>query len=221
LNEVIADVPQELPHVRVPKTPEGAGAIDALVAESVYAALAAKAAPVDFSIINAGGVRSGVSAGQLTAGFVLGTLLPFEQTLVSMNLRGEDVRRVLEDAVDLATANGTGIPASSGAFPYVGHLTYTYDGKKPKGARLVKLERRKTDGTWEALVDGAIYRVATLQYLSLGKDGFAGMLARMELPNQGDFVDSDIQVNLGFIEFAKAQKTLVPLPYATVIYLAP
>ncbi|PRM90925.1 bifunctional metallophosphatase/5'-nucleotidase, partial [Arcobacter cryaerophilus gv. occultus] len=73
--KIIADVPTKLPHVRVPATPDGAGLIDPLVAESLYWKLNKLNTKVDFTIQNAGGVRADVNAGPLSVGYVMGTLL--------------------------------------------------------------------------------------------------------------------------------------------------
>lgn len=220
-NQAIADVPKDLVHVRVPLTPDGAGTIDPLVAESIYWQLRELGAKVDFTLINAGGVRASVNAGTLTAGFVIGTLLPFPNNLVAFDLTGKAVRDTLEGAIDFATANGTGVPASTGAFPYVGHLAYTYEGKNAKGSRITKLDVLDANGNWASLDDAKIYRVGTKAYVSLGKDGFEGVLARETLPNKGNFVDSGVDDALSFIAFATNQKTLVALPYTTVTYYAP
>ena len=220
-NQTIADVPKELLHVRVPTTPDGAGAIDPLVAESLYWQLNQLGSKVDFTFINAGGVRASVNAGKLTAGYVIGTLLPFPNSVVAFDLTGKGVRDTLEGAIDFASANGTGVPASSGAFPYVGHLAYTYEGKNAKGSRITKLELLDANGNWAPLVDAKSYRVGTNAYVAAGKDGFEGVLARAALPNEGNFFDSGLTDSESFLAFATNQKTLVALPYATVTYYAP
>ncbi|HHQ4710440.1 bifunctional metallophosphatase/5'-nucleotidase [Aeromonas veronii] len=219
--KVIADVPVKLPHVRVPTTPDGAGLIDSLVAESLYWKLNQLNTKVDFTIQNAGGVRADVNATPLTVGYVMGTLLPFGNKIAAFNLKGKDVRATLEYAVDYAIGHQTGIAASSGAFPYVGHLSYTYDGKLAKGSRITKLEVLDANGQWAPLDDEKIYRVGSNTYIAAGKDGYNGLLKREELPNKGDYVDTGVGENEMFMEYAEARGTLTALPYPTVTYYKP
>ncbi len=219
--KVIADVPVKLPHVRVPTTPDGAGLIDPLVAESLYWKLNQLNTKVDFTIQNAGGVRADVNATPLTVGYVMGTLLPFGNKIAAFNLKGKDVRATLEYAVDYAIGHQTGIAASSGAFPYVGHLSYTYDGKLAKGSRITKLEVLDANGQWAPLDDEKIYRVGSNTYIAAGKDGYNGLLKREELPNKGDYVDTGVGENEMFMEYAEARGTLTALPYPTVTYYKP
>lgn len=219
--KVIADVPVKLPHVRVPTTPDGAGLIDPLVAESLYWKLNQLNTKVDFTIQNAGGVRADVNATPLTVGYVMGTLLPFGNKIAAFNLKGKDVRATLEYAVDYAIGHQTGIAASSGAFPYVGHLSYTYDGKLAKGSRITKLEVLDANGQWAPLDDEKIYRVGANTYIAAGKDGYNGLLKREELPNKGDYVDTGVGENEMFMEYAEARGTLTALPYPTVTYYKP
>lgn len=219
--KVIADVPVKLPHVRVPTTPDGAGLIDPLVAESLYWKLNQLNTKVDFTIQNAGGVRADVNATPLTVGYVMGTLLPFGNKIAAFNLKGKDVRATLEYAVDYAIGHQTGIAASSGAFPYVDHLSYTYDGKLAKGSRITKLEVLDANGQWAPLDDEKIYRVGSNTYIAAGKDGYNGLLKREELPNKGDYVDTGVGENEMFMEYAETQETLTALPYQTVTYYAP
>lgn len=219
--KIIADVPAALPHVRVPKTPDGAGLIDPLVAESLYWKLNKLNTKVDFTIQNAGGVRADVNAGPLSVGYVMGTLLPFGNKIAAFNLKGKDVRATLEYAVDYSIGHQTGIPESSGAFPYVGHLSYTYDGKLAKGSRITKLEVLDVNGQWAPLEDEKIYRVGSNTYIAAGKDGYNGLLKREELPNKGDYVDTGVGENEMFMEYAEAQGSLTALPYPTVTYYKP
>ncbi len=74
--------------MRVPTTPDGAGLIDPLVAESLYWKLNKLNTKVDFTIQNAGGVRADVNAGPLSVGYVMGTLLPFGNKIAAFNLKG-------------------------------------------------------------------------------------------------------------------------------------
>ncbi|MFM5456071.1 5'-nucleotidase C-terminal domain-containing protein [Aeromonas veronii] len=117
----------------------------------------------------------------------------------------------MESAVDYADS-------SSGAFPYVGHLSYTYDGKLAKGSRLTKLEVMDANGQWAPLDDAKIYRIGANTYIAAGKDGYSGLLKRSELPLEGDYIDSGVGENEMFMDYAKDKGTLTALPYPTVTY---
>lgn len=217
--QVIASVPTELKWARIPTSEgsDGASQITPLVAEGLYWKLNQLAANgqqkmrVDFTLQNAGGVRTNVNAGNLTVGYVMGTLLPFGNKIAVFNIKGKDVRDAIESAVDYAGS-------SSGAFPYVGHLSYTYDGKLAKGSRLTKLEVMDANGQWAPLDDTKIYRVGANTYIAAGKDGYSGLLKRSELPLGGDYIDSGVGENEMFMDYAKDKGTLTALPYPTVTY---
>ncbi|MFQ1658661.1 bifunctional metallophosphatase/5'-nucleotidase [Aeromonas veronii] len=217
--QVIADVPTELKWARIPTSEgsDGASQITPLVAEGLYWKLNQLAdngqqkMRVDFTLQNAGGVRTNVNAGSLTVGYVMGTLLPFGNKIAVFNIKGKDVRDAIESAVDYADS-------SSGAFPYVGHLSYTYDGKLAKGSRLTKLEVMDANGQWAPLDDAKIYRIGANTYIAAGKDGYSGLLKRSELPLEGDYIDSGVGENEMFMDYAKDKGTLTALPYPTVTY---
>lgn len=217
--QVIADVPTELKWARIPTSEgsDGASQITPLVAEGLYWKLNQLAdngqqkMRVDFTLQNAGGVRTNVNAGSLTVGYVMGTLLPFGNKIAVFNIKGKDVRDAIESAVDYADS-------SSGAFPYVGHLSYTYDGKLAKGSRLTKLEVMDANGQWAPLDDAKIYRIGANTYIAAGKDGYSGLLKRSELPLEGDYIDSGVGENEMFMDYTKDKGTLTALPYPTVTY---
>lgn len=219
--QVIASVPTELKWARIPTSEgsDGASQITPLVAEGLYWKLNQLAdngqqkMRVDFTLQNAGGVRTNVNAGNLTVGYVMGTLLPFGNKIAVFNIKGKDVRDAIESAVDYAGA-------SSGAFPYVGHLSYTYDGKLAKGSRLTKLEVMDANGQWAPLDDTKIYRVGANTYIAAGKDGYSGLLKRSELPLGGDYIDSGVGENEMFMDYVKDKGSLTALPYPTVTYYA-
>jgi len=79
----------------------------------------------------------------------------------------------------------------------------------------------KSDASWVSVADDGVYRVGTIEYVAAGKDGFGATSGRLALPNSGNLKSTCVLVDQGFIEFAKAQKVLVALPYDTVTFLAP
>ena len=107
----------------------------------------------DVAFYNAAGVRAPLPAGPITFG-QLYQVLPFANTIVSVDLTGEQLREVLEDAAGRAGR----LQIGGGSFAY--RLT------EPSGRRVL-----------EATIAGQpidpkrIYHVATIDYLLLGGDG--------------------------------------------------
>lgn len=121
----------------------------------------------DIAIQNAGGVRTGFMQGDFsTADAYL--MLPFSNTIATVQLSGAEVHAVLEDAADYAL-NST----STGAFPYAANLRYDMVRAAPKGQRILNLEvKSRSTGQWQALDRAARYKVVTNSFTALGKDGY-------------------------------------------------
>jgi 5'-nucleotidase len=110
------------------------------------------------AIMNAGGVRAPLQAGTVTWGDLY-QVHPFGNMLVVLELRGADLRQVLEHAV-----------RGSSADAHVSGVTVQYDPARPPGSRVVSM--RLADGT--AVTDDGVYRVTTNDFLSSGVgDGYA------------------------------------------------
>ena len=107
----------------------------------------------DVAFYNAAGVRAPLTAGPVTYG-QLYSVLPFENTIVSVDLTGVQLKEVLEDASGRAGRL------------QIGGGSWVYQFTKPAGQRVL-----------EATIAGApldpngIYHVATIDYLLLGGDG--------------------------------------------------
>lgn len=122
----------------------------------------------DIAIQNAGGVREDVPAGDVTIGTAY-TLLPFSNTLVELEMTGQEVKTVLEEAIDYALdADG-----STGAYPYAAGLRWDADLSQAKGSRVSNLEyKARNASTWTAFDTSAVYKVVTNNYIAGGKDGY-------------------------------------------------
>ncbi|MEW6128436.1 MAG: 5'-nucleotidase C-terminal domain-containing protein [Acidobacteriota bacterium] len=88
----------------------------------------------DVAIVNSGSIRSDATygIGELTKKDVL-SILPFENGLVKVRLTGEHLKRLLENGVSKAGEE-------DGRFPQVSGMSFTYDGGKPVGSRIVSIE---------------------------------------------------------------------------------
>jgi 5'-nucleotidase/UDP-sugar diphosphatase len=107
----------------------------------------------DVAFYNAAGVRAPLKAGPVTYG-QLYAVLPFENTIVSVDLTGVQLKEVLEDASGRAGRL------------QIGGGRWVYQFNNPAGQRVL-----------EATIAGApldpkrVYHVATIDYLLLGGDG--------------------------------------------------
>ncbi len=111
---------------------------------------------VDIAVTNAGGLRADIDAGPITLQEVY-AVLPFNNTLVMMDLTGAQVRSVLEEGAN--SQYGT---------VQVSRLRWSYDAEAPFGSRVTSVTL--ADGT--PLDPDATYRVATNNFMATGGDQF-------------------------------------------------
>lgn len=115
------------------------------------------------AIINGGGLRASIDAGDVTMGEVL-TVLPFQNTLSTFQLKGADVVAALENGVSQ-------IDQGAGRFAQVSGLKYAFDVSKPVGQRVSAVEVR--DGSnWKPIDAAATYGVVSNNYMRAGGDGY-------------------------------------------------
>lgn len=115
------------------------------------------------AIINGGGLRASIDAGDVTMGEVL-TVLPFQNTLSTFQLKGADVVAALENGVSQ-------IDQGAGRFAQVSGLKYAFDVSKPVGQRVSAVE--VTDGGgWKPIDTAATYGVVSNNYMRAGGDGY-------------------------------------------------
>lgn len=118
---------------------------------------------ITIAIQNGGGVRTGIDAGPVTMGEVL-AVLPFQNTIATFKLKGEDIIAALENGVSK-------IDEGAGRFPQVAGLKYVADIAKPVGARIsgVMVEE---GGKYVPIDPAKIYGVVTNNYMRQGGDGY-------------------------------------------------
>lgn len=116
----------------------------------------------DVAMFNGGSIRSNQTygPGKLTKRDIL-SLLPFENPVVKIEVRGAVIQQALEHGV--ATV---GIKAD-GRFPQVSGMTVEYDASKPVGTRVSKI---LING--KPLVADSKYTLATNGYVITGGDGY-------------------------------------------------
>jgi 5'-nucleotidase / UDP-sugar diphosphatase len=115
------------------------------------------------AIQNSGGIRTSIDQGPITLGEIL-TVLPFGNTLATMELTGAEIKQALEHSVSQA-------PGESGGFLQVSGMTFTYDSGADAGSRVQSVEVKQGE-EYTALVDDETYVVATNAFTAKGGDGY-------------------------------------------------
>lgn len=109
--------------------------------------------PVDMGLINVGGLRNVLSAGDITCGNVF-EILPFDNSLCLLTMKGRCMKSLMEN---IAARKGEGV---SGV-----HLEISKDGR---------LLNASVGG--KPIEDEQLYTVATVDYLAEGNDGMTALL---------------------------------------------
>ncbi len=118
---------------------------------------------VSLVIQNGGGLRASIDAGETTMGEVL-TVLPFQNTIATFQLKGSDVIAALENGL-------SEVEDVAGRFPQVAGMKYTWTRAKPAGERVLSVNVMK-DGEWAPIDPDAVYGVASNNYMRAGGDGY-------------------------------------------------
>ena len=119
---------------------------------------------IQIAIANGGGLRASIDGGDVTMGEVL-TVLPFQNTVATFQLKGADIKTALENGVSQIADGG-------GRFPQVSGLKYTFDASKPVGQRIASIEVNE-GGKFVPLDLAKTYGVVSNNYMRGGGDGYA------------------------------------------------
>lgn len=118
---------------------------------------------ITLAIVNGGGLRASIDKGEVTMGDVL-TVLPFQNSLATFQLKGSDVLAALENGASQ-------IEEGAGRFAQVAGMKYSFDKTKPAGQRITSVDVRDGDG-WKPLDKDGTYGVVANNYLRSGGDGY-------------------------------------------------
>jgi len=132
-----------------------------LVADATLARVKDQGVTIAFA--NSGGLRSSIDSGDVSMGEVL-TVLPFQNTVATFQLKGEDIRAALENGVSQ-------IDDGAGRFMQVSGMKYSFDRSKPAGSRVTAVEVKEGDA-FVPLDPAKTYTVAANNYVRAGGDGF-------------------------------------------------
>ena len=113
---------------------------------------------------NGGGLRAAIGQGEVTMGAVL-TVLPFQNAIATLGIRGADVVAALENGLSQVEQNG-------GRFPQVAGMRYVWDPASPPGRRIVSVDVRQPDGSFRSIEPGTVYKMVTNEFVRQGGDGY-------------------------------------------------
>src|SRR5690606_34931236 len=147
------------PSVRKNETPLGN-----LITDGMLAKAQQYNSNVVMALQNGGGIRAGIDAGPITVGEVI-TVLPFGNTLATMELTGTELKEAFEISVGQ-------YPAENGGFLHVSGAKVKFDSAKPAGERVVSIEYKNEQGTYTEIQDNQSYTIATNAFTAKGGDGY-------------------------------------------------
>ena len=133
----------------------------------------------EIAIVNGGGIRASIPAGEVTVGQVL-EVLPFGNTVARLDLTGAQVKQALEHGVSQ-------VEQGDGSFPHVSGMRFAWNPKAPAGSRIVSVQVRDEKGNEKPLDPDATYRVVTNNFMMDGGDGY------------GIFEGGKNQIDTGFL----------------------
>jgi len=199
----IAQVEEKLCMERIPgqgiselchadETKRHGGDIQQLVSQSMWQ----RVAQADISILNAGAIRSDISDGPLNMDTVY-QLMPFSNTLVLLQLSGQEIINTLEDALEFSLNPDF----SSGAFPYGSGIQWDIELDNPKGKRFTNIRIKSRDNlNWSMLETDKTYHLVTNSYLASGRDGYTTL---GQVTNSGRAEDTYISDAQAFIDYVR------------------
>ena len=100
----------------------------------------------DIAIQNGGGCRQDLAQGEYSVGQAY-EMLPYSNTMVTLEMTGQQVRDVLEDALEMVFAGG-----NSGAYPYAAGLRFHVDASKATDTPRTKLVSQSFDAMFESVL---------------------------------------------------------------------
>ncbi|MDD7910027.1 5'-nucleotidase C-terminal domain-containing protein [Pseudovibrio exalbescens] len=198
-SQTIGSVEQTMPFERFPADFEaGEVPTGSYAAQVVSDAFLTYLPQADISIQNAGGVRAEINSGAFTVGDAY-TVLPFSNTVVTVDMTGAEVVKVLNEALDYSQ----GLSGSTGAFPYGSHIRYdvVFGAEPGTGIRNVEVKDRNS-GEWSDIDLEAVYSVATNSFTATGKDGYQ-TFADVIAANPEALVESDVAYTIPLIEYLR------------------
>jgi 5'-nucleotidase len=164
------------------------------------------------AILNYGGVRRDLLAGNISLGDVM-EVLPFGSTLQVLDLSGAELKAAMEEDIEFLRKKFAG--AAALPLPYVSGARYTVDHRSPAGSRIRSLAILEADGRYSEVLPAKIYRIVVNSFVAGGGDGFATLKAATRYRFDTGIIDAD-----AFASFLKKSGT-VALPVESRITVVP
>uniref|UniRef100_A0A7C3IEC9 5'-nucleotidase n=1 Tax=Gracilinema caldarium TaxID=215591 RepID=A0A7C3IEC9_9SPIR len=121
----------------------------------------------EIAIMNPGGVRVDLDSGDISVAKVY-ELQPFANTLVTLDVSGEEVLKILEDMTDFCITSYAKSPET--AYVYVSGLKLTLLVNNAKGARVTEVMVKAKDGSWKPLDPKGTYKLVVNNFIADGGD---------------------------------------------------
>ena len=119
---------------------------------------------VTIAITNGGGLRASIDSGEVTMGEVL-TVLPFQNTLSTFEIKGADMIAALENGVSEVEEGG-------GRFPQVAGMKFTWDASVAPNEGRIKEVMVQEGGEWVPIDPEKTYLAVTNNFVRNGGDGY-------------------------------------------------
>jgi 5'-nucleotidase len=149
------------------------------------------------AVQNTGGIRRDLPAGPISVAAVY-ELLPFNNTLVLLDLKGSEFKAALEDAVNYQLATGSKSP-----YLYVSGAMFGIAVSAPKGSRITNLRVRLNDEGYAPIDPAKTYRIVTNNYLARGGDGIQTFGSAAGYRIDTGFTDAEV-----FLEYLRGIGTI-------------
>jgi len=144
----------------------------------------------DCAIVNGGGIRASIDAGDITKGEVI-TVLPFGNYIVTKKVTGAEIKAALENGIKA-------YPGPSGGFPHVSGIKYVIDIGRQLGDRVVNIT---VNG--QPLDLNREYVLATNDFIAAGGDEYT-MISDNPILNEYGALDEAV------IAYIEAKGTVSP-----------
>ena len=156
--ELAADIDGSRETCRAQECEMGNTVTDAMLAEVAHQG-------IQIALTNGGGLRASMGAGTATLGDVL-TVLPFQNTLYTLELSGATLLAALEHGVN-------DVEEGAGRFPQVAGIPFKLDlSVPPNSGRVSDVEVMGAEG-WAPLEPDETYGLVTNNFMAGGGDGYA------------------------------------------------